>query len=139
MDLGRLFKWCVHLHREEKLIMDMNNEMCPKKRNRWAHLDSTLKFYISRWSQIIEHTNTHAHFKSPLTKWWTITLTDAPVISEINKTIIQLYNQSLIIIQQKIKIEVFKDLLIDMFKVKDIIEIDDDEEDIENKFYIDGD
>jgi hypothetical protein len=74
-----------------------------------------------------------------LTKWWTITLTDAPVISEINKTIIQLYNQSLIIIQQKIKIEVFKDLLIDMFKVKDIIEIDDDEEDIENKFYIDGD
>jgi hypothetical protein len=29
--------------------------------------------------------------------------------------------------------------LIDMFKVKGIIEIDDDEEDIENKFYVDGD
>ncbi len=44
-----------------------------------------------------------------------------------------------IIIQQKIKIGLFKDLFIDMFKVKGIIEIDDDEEDIENKFYVDSD
>jgi hypothetical protein len=31
-----------------------------------------------------------------------------------------------------------KDLSINMFKVKSIIEIDDDEEDIENKFYVNG-
>jgi hypothetical protein len=44
-----------------------------------------------------------------------------------------------IIVQQKIKIGLFKDLLIGMFKVKGIIEIDDNDEDIENKFYVDGD
>jgi hypothetical protein len=26
-----VYKWCVHLRRQEKLIMDMNGEMCPKK------------------------------------------------------------------------------------------------------------
>jgi hypothetical protein len=59
-------------------------------------------------------------------------------ISEINKTVVQLQNRSLIIIQQKIKIELLKDLLISMFKVKGIIEINDDESNIENKFYVDG-
>jgi hypothetical protein len=43
-----VYKWCMHLRRQEKLIMDMNSEMCPKKTNRWAHLDSTLEFYILR-------------------------------------------------------------------------------------------
>jgi len=39
-----------------------------------------------------------------------------------------------------IKIELLKDLLIDMlFKVKGIIEIDDNKEDIANKFYVDDD
>jgi len=59
-------------------------------------------------------------------------------INEINKTIIQLQNQSFIIIQQKINIKLLKDLLINMFKVKGIIKIDDHEEHIENKFYVDG-
>lgn len=39
---------------------------------------------------------------------------------------------------QKIKMGLLKDLSINMFKVKSIIEIDDDEEDIENKFYVNG-
>lgn len=72
------------------------------------------------------------------TKWWTVTLVVAPVINKINNTVIRLQNW-FIIISQQIKIGFFKDLLIGMFKVKGIIEIDDDEEDIENKFYIDGD
>jgi len=41
------YKWCVHLRRQEKLIMDMNGEMCPKKTNQCTHLDDMLKFYIS--------------------------------------------------------------------------------------------
>jgi len=53
-------------------------------------------------------------------------------------TVVKLQNQSLIIVQQKIKIRLFKDLLISMFKVKGIIKIDDDKEDIENEFYVDG-
>jgi hypothetical protein len=85
-----VYKWCMHLGRQEKLIMDMNSEMCPKKTNRWAHLDSTLKFYISRRRKIIEHIDAHAHFESPSAKWWTITLTIALAISEINKTVVQL-------------------------------------------------
>jgi hypothetical protein len=109
--------------------------MCPKKTNRWAHLDNTLKFYISRRRKIVEHTDAHAHFESPSAKWWTITLAVAPAISEINKTVVQLQNRSFIIIQQKIKIELLKDLLISMFKVKGIIEINDDEAD---KFDVDG-
>jgi hypothetical protein len=52
----------------------MNGEMCPKKTNQWAHLDDTLKFYISRRRHIIEHTDAHAHFELPSTKWWMITL-----------------------------------------------------------------
>jgi len=128
-------KWCVHLRRQEKLIMDMNGKMCPKKTNRWVHLDNTLKFYISCRRKIVEHTDAHAHFESPSAKWWTITLAVAPAISEINKTVVQLQNRSLIIIQQKIKIELLKDLLISMFKVKGIIEINDDKAD---KFYVDG-
>jgi len=87
-----VYKWCVHLRRQEKLIMDMNGEMCPKKTNRWAHLDNTLKFYISRRRKIVEHTDAHAHFESPSAKWWTITLAVAPAISEINKTVLQLQN-----------------------------------------------
>jgi len=133
-----VYKWCVHLCRQEKFIMDMNGEMCPKKTNRWAHLDSTFKFYISRRRKIVEHTDAHAHFKSPSAKWWTITFAVALMISEINKIVVQLQNRSLIIIQQKIKIELLKDLLISMFKVKGIIEINDNEADIENKFYVDG-
>jgi hypothetical protein len=93
-----VYKWCVHLRRQEKLIMDMNDKMCPKKTNRWAHFDNTLKFYISRQRKIVEHTDAHAHFESPSVKWWTITLVVAPAISEINKTVIQLQNRSLIII-----------------------------------------
>ncbi len=118
--------------------MDMNGEMCPKKTNRWAHLNSTLKFYISHWRKIVEHTDAHVHFESPSVKWWTITLAVAPAINEINKIVVQLQNRSLIIIQQKIKIELLKDLFISMFKVKGIIEINDDEANIENKFYVDG-
>ncbi len=133
-----VYKWCVHLHCQEKLIMDTNDEMCPKKTNRWAHFDSTLKFYISRRRKMVKHTDAHAHFESPSAKWWTITLVIAPTISEINKTVVQLQNRSPIIIQQKIKIELLKDLLISMFKVKGIIEINDDEVAIENKFYVDG-
>jgi hypothetical protein len=133
-----VYKWCVHLRRQKKLIMDMNDEMCPKKTNRWAHLDNTLKFYISRRRKIVEHIDAHAHFESRSAKWWTIMLTVAPTINKINKTVVQLQNRSLIIIQQKIKIELLKDLLISMFKVKGIIEINDDETDIENKFYVDG-
>jgi hypothetical protein len=72
--------------------MDMNGEMCPKKTNRWAHLNGTLKFYISRRRKIIEHMDAHAHFESLSTKWWTITPTVAPVISEINNTVVQLQN-----------------------------------------------
>jgi hypothetical protein len=68
--------------------MDMNGEMCPKKMNRWALLDGTLKFYISCRHQIIKHTNAHAHFESPSTKWWTIMLVIAPTISKITKTVI---------------------------------------------------
>jgi hypothetical protein len=75
-----------------KLIMDMNGEMCPKKTNRWAHLDNALKFYISCQHKIIEHTDAHAHFESPSTKWWTITLVIASAINEINKTVVQLQN-----------------------------------------------
>jgi hypothetical protein len=71
-----------------KLIIDMNGEMCPKKTNRWVHLDSTLKFYVSRRRKIVEHRDAHAHFESPLAKWWTITLAIAPAINEINKTIV---------------------------------------------------
>jgi hypothetical protein len=112
--------------------------MCLKKTNQWAHLDGTLKFYISCQRKIIEHTDIHAHFESSSTKWWTITLAIVPAISEINKTVVQLQNRLFIIVQQKIKIGLLKDLLISMFKIKGIIEIDDNEEDIGNKFYVDG-
>ncbi len=85
-----VYKWCVHLHHQEKLIMDRTGEMYPKKTNQWAHLDSMFKFYISCWCQIIKHMDTHAHFKSPSTKWSMITLTIAPMINEINKIVIKL-------------------------------------------------
>ncbi len=29
------YKWCMHLCRQEKFIMDMNDKMCPKKTNWW--------------------------------------------------------------------------------------------------------
>ncbi len=83
-----VYKWCEHLLRQEKLIMDMNSEMCPKKMNRWSHLDGTFKFYISCQRQIIEWMDAHAHFKSPSTKWWMITLVVMLTINKINKTII---------------------------------------------------
>jgi hypothetical protein len=95
--------------------------------NSWAHLDDTLKFYISCQRQIMEHMDAHAHFESPLTKWWMTTLVVSSMISKINKTVVQLQNRLFIIIEQKIKIELFKDLLIGMFKVKGIIKIDDNE------------
>ncbi|CAK9860154.1 unnamed protein product [Sphagnum jensenii] len=98
--------------------MDMNGEMCPKKTNRWVHLNGTLKFYILCRRKIVKHTYAHAHLKSSSTKWWTIMFVVTPTINEINKTIIQLSNRSLIIVQQKIKIRLLKDLLINMFKVK---------------------
>ncbi len=37
-----LYKWCMHLCHQEKLIIDMNGDICPKKTNRWVHLDDTL-------------------------------------------------------------------------------------------------
>jgi hypothetical protein len=71
-----------------------------------------LKFYILHQRQIIEHIDARVHFKSPSTKWWTITFIVMPAINEISKTIIHLQNSLLIIVQQKIKIGLFKDLLI---------------------------
>jgi hypothetical protein len=84
------YKWCMHLRRQEKLIMDMNSEMCPKKMNRWVHLDGMFKFYISHRRHIIEHIDAHAHFELPLTKWWTIMLIAMSTINKINKTVIHL-------------------------------------------------
>ncbi len=52
---------------------------------------------------------------------------------------VKVATQLLIIVQHKIKIGLLKDMLIGIFKVKDIIEINDDEEDIENKFYVNSD
>jgi hypothetical protein len=68
----------------------MNGEMCPKKMNWWAHVNGTLKFYISCRRQIIEHTDTHAHFELPSTKWWRIMLIVVSTISKINKSIVLL-------------------------------------------------
>jgi len=68
--------------------MDMNGEMCPKKTNRRVHLDSMLKFYISRWHQIVKHMDAHVHFELLSTKWWMITLIVASTISEINKIVV---------------------------------------------------
>jgi hypothetical protein len=68
--------------------MDMNGEMCPKKTNRWAHLDITLKFYILCRCQIIEHMDAHAHFESSSTKWWMIMFVVTPAINEIDKTVV---------------------------------------------------
>jgi hypothetical protein len=70
--------------------MDMNGEMCPKNTNWWVHPDGMLKFYISHQRQIIKHIDAHAHFKSPSTKWWTITFIVTPTINEISKTIVHL-------------------------------------------------
>jgi hypothetical protein len=89
-----VYKWCVHVHHQEKLIMDMNDEMCPKKTNQWAHLNNTLKFYILHWCQIVKKTDAHVHLESSSTKWWTIMLAFTLAINEINKTIVQLQNQS---------------------------------------------
>jgi hypothetical protein len=82
----------MHLRRQVKLIMDMNNEMCPKKTNWWVHLNGTLKFYISRQRKIVEHTNAHGHFELSSTKWWTIMLVVVSTIKEINKIVFQLHN-----------------------------------------------
>ncbi|CAM6031650.1 unnamed protein product [Sphagnum compactum] len=120
--------WCV----PHQIDIVIKNAAALPQDGQW------IEFYISRRRKIVEHTDAHAHFESPSVKWWTITFAVAPAISEINKTVVQLQNRSLIIIQQKIKIELLKDLLISMFKVKGIIAINDDEADIENKFYVDG-
>ncbi len=83
-----VYKWCMHLRCQEKFIMDMNGEMCPKKMNWWVHFNGTFNFYILCRRQIIEHTYTHVHFKSPSTKWWTTTLAIMLTIGKINKTIV---------------------------------------------------
>jgi hypothetical protein len=54
------------------------------------HLTSAL----DRWAH-----GAHAHFESLLTKWWRIALVIKSAIDEINKTIVQLQNQSFIIVQ----------------------------------------
>ncbi len=133
-----IYKWCVHLCHHEKLIMDMNGEMCSKKMNECVHLDGTFKFSILCQCSIVEHTDAHAHFQPPSTKWWTIMLIIVPMINEMNKIVVQLQNWMLIIVELKIKIGFLKDMLISMFKVKGIIEINDDEENIQKKFYVDG-
>jgi hypothetical protein len=78
----------MHLRHQEKLIMDMNNEMCPKKMNQWAHFDGMFKFYILCRRQIVKHINAHAHFESPSTKWWMVMLIIALMINKINKTVV---------------------------------------------------
>ncbi|CAK9257744.1 unnamed protein product [Sphagnum jensenii] len=55
-----------------------------------------------------------------------------PTISEINKTIVQLSNRSLNIVQQKIKIGLLKDLLINMFKVNWYVQSQSAEQDGNN-------
>ncbi|CAN5954952.1 unnamed protein product [Sphagnum jensenii] len=112
--------------------MDMNGEMCPKKTNWWVHLNGTLKFYILCRRKIVKHTYAHAHFESSSTKWWTIMFIITPTISEINKTIVQLSNRSLNIVQQKIKIGLLKDLLINMFKVNWYVQSQSAEQDGNN-------
>jgi hypothetical protein len=128
-----VYKWCVHLRRQDKLVIDMNGVQCPKKTNRWAHLNRTLGFYITYRRKIVEHTNAHPKFTSPTTTWWIITLALAPSVSVINNSVVKLQNQQLIIVQQKQIIDALKIDLLDMFKVvaKDNIQDAD--------YYIDGD
>jgi hypothetical protein len=60
----------------------------PKENKLVGHFNGTLKFYISCRCQIIEHTDAHAHFKSPLTKWWMIMLAITLAINKINKIVV---------------------------------------------------
>jgi hypothetical protein len=83
-----VYKWCLYMRRQEKFIMDMNGEMCPKKTNQCTHVDDTFKFYISCRRKIIEHTDAHVHFELSSTKWWTITFIVVLAIIKINKTIV---------------------------------------------------
>jgi hypothetical protein len=41
-----VYKWSVHLRRQDKLIIEMNGVQCPKKTNRRALLNRTLTFYV---------------------------------------------------------------------------------------------
>jgi hypothetical protein len=85
-----VFKWGMHLHREEKFIMTMNGEMCLKKINRLAHFDGMFKCYILGQCKIVEHTDAHVEIKSLSTKWWMIKIVVVLTINEINKTVVLL-------------------------------------------------
>jgi hypothetical protein len=133
-----VYKWCVHLRRQDKLIIEMGGRQCPKKTNRWAHLDRTLQFFISYRRQIVLHTDAHPTFASPTPRWWVISCALAPAIAEISKVVVQLQNKALIIIQQQMKIDMLKTALIDMFSVQSIGEVDLNELD-PDQYYSEGD
>jgi hypothetical protein len=74
---------------QNNLIIAMNNK-CPKKTNRWAHLDRLLNFYKSYRRPLLEHTKDKRPNLMPSDQWWIITYAMAPAIDTINVTLAQL-------------------------------------------------
>jgi hypothetical protein len=73
------------------------NVKCPKKTNRWAHLDRLFNFYISYRRPLLEYTQNKQPELMPLDLWWIITYAVAPTIDSINITLVQLQARSLLI------------------------------------------
>ncbi len=78
-----VYLFSVHLLSQHNSIIQMGVK-CPKKTNRWVHLDRVLNFYKQYHRPIIAHTLEKHPKKLPSDMWWVITYAVAPTINEIN-------------------------------------------------------
>ncbi len=92
----QVYTFFVFLRAQDNLIIEMNVK-CPKKTNRWAHLDRLFNFYISYRRPLLEYTQNKQPELMLLDLWWIITYAVAPTIDSINITLVQLQARSLLI------------------------------------------
>jgi hypothetical protein len=96
-----VYKWCVHLRKQQLLIQSMHGLKTPKKTNRWAHLSRTLQFYLKHRRILIEHTVLHATATPPTALWWVLTAAIAPIVHVVASTVVDLQAHNMLLCRQE--------------------------------------
>jgi lipase chaperone LimK len=83
---------------QDILIISMNVK-CPKKTNRWVHLEHLLAFYKQYRCKLINYTKENCPEMLSTDEWWVVTYSVSPAIDLINITFTLLQSKLLLLAQ----------------------------------------
>ena len=114
--VAKTHAFSVFLSAQNSLITKINVK-CPKLTTRWVQYGIVLIFFITYRRRLVNYAAGHQKFVPPSPFWWIMTYTASPATSSVNKTIVVLQNNALLILQQDEHIAKLIGSLVEIFSI----------------------